>query len=341
MNGLQNDWYVAGADGEAIGPLARTELARRHAAGQFGRDALAWHVDHAEWLPLSRVVVGLSSLAAGPVPAAPEPPSGKPPSKPERKAERGADGTRRPPPPARQTAIAADARQAKEARQLRELRERLAASTAAAGASAASVRAKGERAIGEAKADAAQSAQRLQQAARRLFARTVDVLWIGVPLATLAAIAFGLAGTAYEPETPDPFFLLWAALFVLVPLEAVMLAAGGRTPGKALLGLRVSGPRGNPGFGAAWARSTTVLWRGVGLGIPPLTIIAAIVGGVQLLNDGEAPWDRAQGLSTRAEPLDNRGLQFAFVAVLLGVLALAGGLWSELAYELLAATATP
>jgi hypothetical protein len=331
MNGLQNDWYVAGPDGEAIGPLARVELARRHANGQFARDALAWHVEHGEWLPLSRVVIGLSALAAGPV--APPPPgrSGDAPPKPARKDPGATE--RRPPPPARP---GADDRVASEARQLRELRERLAAGTAAAGASVAAARAAGGKAAGAAKADAAQSGQRLLLGLRRLLARAVDVLWIGVPVAALAAAAFGErdAGTVV-----DPGLLLWAALFVLVPLEALMLAAGGRTPGKALLGLRVQGPRGAPGFGAAWARATTVVWRGVGLGIPPLTLIAVIGGGVQLVNDGETPWDKAQGLSTRAEPLDNRGWQFGLVALLLGMVALASGWWSTLVLELLAGAA--
>lgn len=333
MSGLQNDWYVAGADGEANGPLARVELARRYAAGTLPRNALAWHADHAEWLPLARVVAGLSAATAGPAPAparkpaeAPRPPGAPNPKPP--------GGERRPsPPPVDDRAV----RGAREAREVQALRERLAASTAAAGAAVATARA-----AGEARADAAQSAQHVQQAVQRLLARAVDVLVVGVPA---AAIGWGLF-TGGTPESlegvieaPAAAFLAWLALFVLVPLEAAMLAVAGTTPGKALLGLRVAGPRGKPGFGAAWGRATTVLWRGVGLGILPLTAIAIIAAGVQLLNEGVAPWDRAQGLSTRAEPMDNRRWQLGLAAVAGGLVLLGGGLWGDIAVQLAAAVA--
>jgi uncharacterized RDD family membrane protein YckC len=161
----------------------------------------------------------------------------------------------------------------------------------------------------------------------------------------IAAIGWGLLtggtpesleGVIEAPATP---LLAWLALFVLVPLEAVMLSAAGTTPGKALLGLRVASASGNPGFGVAWARASTVVWRGVGLGIVPLTVIAVIVAGVQLVNDGETPWDRAQGLSTQASAMDNRRWQLAFAALLGGLFLLAGGVWGELAVEIAAAVA--
>lgn len=336
MSGLQNDWYVAGPDGEAIGPLARTELVRRHAAGAFARDALAWHLEHSEWLPVSRVVGGLSSATAGPASAPPREAAGagrgSAPAKPSR-------SERRPPPPA---PASGDDRAAREARALRELRERLAAGSAAAGASVAAAKAAGAQAARQAKADAAQSGARLQLGLRRALARAIDVLLVGVPA---AAIGWGLL-TGGRPESlegvleaPAAPFLAWLALFVLVPLEAVMLAATGATPGKALLGLRVAAPGGKPGFGPSWARASTVVWRGVGLGIVPLTLIAVIIAGVQLVNDGETPWDRAQGLSMQSSAMDNRRWQLAFAALLGGLFLLAGGVWGELAVEVAAAVA--
>ena len=340
MSGLQNDWYVAGPDGEVIGPLARVELARRHAAGAFARDALAWHVEHAEWQPLSRVVAGLAAVTAGPAVLAARPASSAardraPPGPPR---AQGQPAGRSPPPPPDARAV----RDAREARQIQALRERLAASTAAAGASVERARAAGTQAVGEAKADAVQSGLRLQQGLRRLLARAIDVLLVGVPVAALGwgfitgGTPESLEGVIEAPPTP---FLAWLALFVLVPLEAVMLATAGTTPGKALLGLRVASASGNPGFGAAWARASTVVWRGVGLGIVPLTVIAVIVAGVQLVNDGETPWDRAQGLTMQASPMDNRRWQLAFAALLGGLFLLAGGLWGELAVEVAAAVA--
>ncbi len=335
MSGLQNDWYVAGPDGEAIGPLARIDLARRHAAGTLPRDALAWHVDHAEWLPLSRALSGLSSLTAGPG----APPERAPPQAPQAKAPpKPARGDRAPPnkaPPSDDRAI----RDAREARQVQALRERLAASTAAAGASIERARAAGGETAGRVKADAVQSGLRLQQGVRRVLARAIDVLLVGVPVAAIGWSLFAQGDGGLPADAPSAPFLAWVALFVLVPLETAMLALAGTTPGKALLGLRVTGPGGKPDFGAAWGRARTVVWRGVGLGIVPLTIIAVIVAGVQLVNDGEAPWDRAQGLSMRAEAMENARWQWAFVALAGGLFLLAGGLWGEIAVELAIAVA--
>lgn len=330
MNGLQNDWYVAGPDGEAIGPLARIDLARRHAAGTLPRDALAWHVDHAEWLPLSRALSGLSSLTAGPGAAPPaRPPAQTAQAKAPPKPARG-DGAPAKKPPSDDRAI----RDARESRQVQALRERLAASTAAAGASIERARAAAGDTAGRAKVDAVQSGLRLQQGVRRVLARAIDVLLVGVPVAAIGWALFAQGDGGLPAEAPAAPFLAWVSLFVLVPLETAMLALAGTTPGKALLGLRVTGPGGKPDFGAAWGRARTVVWRGVGLGIVPLTIIAVIVAGVQLVNDGEAPWDRAQGLSMRAEAMENARWQWAFAAVVGGLFLLAGGLWGEIAVDL-------
>lgn len=320
MSGLQDDWYVAGPDGEAIGPLSRLELAQHAARGAFGSDALAWHVEHAEWMPLVRAVSGQGALST-------QQPSSPPPARREPEPSRG---ERRPPPPAK---AAAGDRAAREAQQLRELRERLATSTAQAGRSMGTVAA----GTGTGKdADAAKTAALLQQCVRRLLARIFDLTTLG---AFAGAIGWGLAnaigpdGTLYS--APEPMALLWLGLFLWVPIEGALLAAVGTTPGKALLGLRLVGPTGGkPGIAAAWSRAVTVLWRGMGLGIPPLTVLGILVGGVQTLNQGAAPWDRTLGLEVRAEAFDNRRWQLAIAGLVIALALLANGLWTSIAQEL-------
>ena len=62
MSGLNQDWYVARTDGATVGPLSRLQLAQMHSQHLFPADALAWHVEHSEWLPLARVVAGAGAL---------------------------------------------------------------------------------------------------------------------------------------------------------------------------------------------------------------------------------------------------------------------------------------
>lgn len=322
MSGLQDDWYVANPDGEAVGPLSRLELAQRAARGAFHREALAWHVEHAEWMPLSRAVSGqgaLSTQQPGSAPARRAPEPQKPPR-----------GDRQPPPPAQSRA--AQDKVARETQQLRELRERLAVSTAQAGRS---VPAASANAGTSKEAEAARNAEVLQQCLRRLLARIFDVATVGV---FAAAIAWGVFA-AVEPDgtpasVPEPVVLLWLGLFLWVPIEAALLAAAGTTPGKALLGLRLAGPFGKPGFGVAWSRAVTIVWRGMGLGIPPLTLLGILVAGVQTLNQGAAPWDRALGLTVRAAPIDGRRWQIAIAGIIFALVLLGNGLWTTIAQAL-------
>jgi hypothetical protein len=321
MSGLHSDWYVSGPDGEAVGPLTRQQLAEYQTRGSFGPEALAWHVDLAQWLPLSRVVVGWSA-GTSPQPPRPErtetpprrardaPPPGPPDSAPK--------PPKRPPPKQGSPRPPAPASSAREAQQLRELRERLAASGAK---------------VPDA-ASAAKSAEALTLIVRRALARLLDVVGLGVLGAT---VGWGL----FEPTgvRPEPPQLLWAGLFALVLLEAIALATFGTTPGKALLGLRLADAQGaRPGFGAAFGRARTVVWRGMGLGILPLTVLAAVIAGVQTLNQGAAPWDRSLGLQLRAATIDKARWQTAFALLLGGLFALAAGLWGELAASIADAT---
>lgn len=65
MSGLHNDWYVAGADGAAIGPLSRVEVAQRQARGARGeRIGIGRGWQRATTVAWRGVSLGLPPLAA-------------------------------------------------------------------------------------------------------------------------------------------------------------------------------------------------------------------------------------------------------------------------------------
>ncbi len=326
MSGLHNDWYVAGADGEAIGPLSRVEVAQRQARGAFAADALAWHVDHSEWQPVQRVVATMTAVqAALPMPRAKKAPNSSAPA-----TSAKPPAQKRPPaPPPRKTAAAArvDSNEAREARQMRETLAARAAPTGRVvqGAAVGAV----------AKADPAAFAGQFGVAVQRLLARCIDMLSIGLLGAVLAwgLVQYGSdAAQAGALFAPNPALLLWLAVFAMIPLETLLLGLAGTTPGKYLLGLQVVDARGERiGIGRGWQRATTVAWRGVGLGLPPLVLIAMIIAGVQFAQQGSTPWDRSLAIETRAAPMDSRRWQFAIAAVVGGLFLLASEAWSRFA----------
>ncbi len=337
MSGLQNDWYVAGPDGEAIGPLSRVELAQAQARGAFARDALAWHVDHSEWQPVMRVVATMTAVQAG-MPASR---AKKPATKAAPPAAAKAQTPKRPPMPAPPRDAAAPARKptpaaradSNEEREARQMRETLAARAAPTGRVV-----QGAPARAPATAEQAAFTGQFGVAVQRLLARSIDMLSIGL---LGAAIAWGLVlhGSAEAQAgvlgTPNPAWLLFLAVFVMIPLDTVLLGLTGTTPGKYLLGVQVTDARGERiGIGRAWQRAITVAWRGVGLGLPPLALLATIIAGVQYAQQGSTAWDRDLAIETRAAPMDNRRWQIAIAALIAGLIILSTEVWSRLALQI-------
>jgi uncharacterized RDD family membrane protein YckC len=90
-------------------------------------------------------------------------------------------------------------------------------------------------------------------------------------------------------------FVQFLALALWIPIEAVLIATFGCTPGKALLRVRVSNKNGiNLSFGQALARSFGVWLMGLGTGLIPLvTLVTYIVAHKRLSRKGVTNWDRA------------------------------------------------
>ena len=132
---------------------------------------------------------------------------------------------------------------------------------------------------------------------RRLFARWFDKL-----LLTLLLFS-GMSLTGSNPALLDSAgdFLLELVLLVLVGvLEPLSLHLFGTTPGKALLGLRITGPDGERlSFGAGVERYLGMLWHGLGLGIPIWSLVQMFRTLRRCANGEPQPWDRPVAYAAR------------------------------------------
>lgn len=162
----------------------------------------------------------------------------------------------------------------------------------------------------------------------RFFARYIDVVgWSVACGVVLAMLSVQASGRLQE------LVLGFVMLAAFIPVEALLIARTGSTPGKALLRTRVEAADGSlPTYRAALMRSAQVWLLGMGAGL--VTLITCLLGYQRLRRDGAAPWDRGNGLvvrHARIGPL--RGTLVAagvlgFIALLLALAALgesAGG----------------
>jgi uncharacterized RDD family membrane protein YckC len=354
MKSLKDGWYVAGADGDAAGPMTRAQMLDAHARGGFPPDALVWHVEIAEWRPIASA--GLASPAADAARSAAsaqsgiesrlaydEPPAARPAQPKQSAAQRRAQAQQR-----RKSAGGSDNGQrllsASDAKRKQALDALQAATQATGAATARSSLPPGPEARGRAgnKAagkDSSASAAAALECLRRFFARAIDTLSLGVVGAIVAwhyATRSGIGG----PEMPDllgsapaPLALWLIAFLVMVPLEALMLAVAGTTPGKALLGLRVvAGDGGRASPLASVRRALDVYLRGLGLGIPVLAFFTMLVAGARRLNHGRTHWDQAAGTAVVAAPLSGGRWQLALMVFIAAWVALSAGLWEQLLF---------
>jgi S1-C subfamily serine protease len=129
----------------------------------------------------------------------------------------------------------------------------------------------------------------------RFWARSVD-LGLFYALAVLA-VSDGYGWVA------GPSRLL---VSILTPLawtlpEALFLSSIRTTPGKWALGLRVETGRGERlTFGAAWKRSVQVWLRGLGMGIPIISLFTMGHAYAVLVRERQASWDAEDGTRVRA-----------------------------------------
>lgn len=312
---MSDVWYVAEPDGTTCGPMSRDEVVRAAGRGEFGSDALAWHVDLGEWLPLSRILLRFGR-------ATQEAPSAAQVAKAERRDERS---KQRQLPPSQRTEPAPKT-------SAEERKRRVATPTRPQPPALPGARASTRSDNPRTAAAAEESGRKLLQLGKRLLARYVDLMVIGM---LGASIWWSRGESMRMPEagdSPQVWLLLWMATIVLLPIESILIGMFGTTPGKHLLGLRLRDERGSaPGIARALRRSFHVYVRGIALGFPFLAPFAILIAGAQTLNKGSAPWD--EGLRIEEESVTSRWQLIAFLVVLLWIAA-ANGWWLQLVQSL-------
>ncbi|NOY00031.1 MAG: RDD family protein [Verrucomicrobia bacterium] len=120
----------------------------------------------------------------------------------------------------------------------------------------------------------------------RYWARLFDIAIFSLGMGLLLAII-------YEPalDMNDNLFGL-IILFVYVFVEPVILSIWGTTPGKALFRIRLRTEDDSKlSYSEALGRSFSVWFRGIGLGLPIVTLITHVIAYNKLVNEEITSWD--------------------------------------------------
>lgn len=120
----------------------------------------------------------------------------------------------------------------------------------------------------------------------------------------------------------------WLALAIYPFVEALLLSWWGTTPGKALLRVRV---RKNDGrklsYAEALSRSYSVWTRGLGLGIPLVSLFTLIGSEGKLRTSGRTSWDGAGGYVVGHQQI---GALRIIAAVAIGLILTVLSIWGTI-----------
>ena len=123
-------------------------------------------------------------------------------------------------------------------------------------------------------------------ASRRFFARMFDEFLVRMLLAS------GLCLAGINLADVSSFVVSLAAVVLLAFVEPLFLRLWGTTPGKALLGMRLTGPDGkNMPYTEGLARYFLMMWYGQGFEIPVWSLIQGYRSVRRCWNDEPQPWD--------------------------------------------------
>ena len=151
----------------------------------------------------------------------------------------------------------------------------------------------------------------VHSAFRRFFARTFDEFLVWMLLVA------GLCLLGYNPIQAG-LVLNLAGVVLLGVLEPLSLYLWGTTPGKALLGMRLTGADGkNLPYNEGVTRYIIMLWRGLGFYIPILSLVMIIRSAWRCWKEEPQPWD--DGVAYIAKPFRPR---YAAALLLAAVLVL-------------------
>jgi hypothetical protein len=155
---------------------------------------------------------------------------------------------------------------------------------------------------------------------RRYFARMLDiyafVLCASFTMGIMFPSIFSEWSSSKASEENGLLNVLYVAAFV--PFEGFCLFAFGTTFGKAIYGIRLIPKDAEITFYGALRRSTLVWFRGLGIGIPIITLFTLIAAYNNLKKNGTTTWDAEMGWNVQHAAFS--------VARWIGVLACWGGM---------------
>lgn len=139
----------------------------------------------------------------------------------------------------------------------------------------------------------------------------------------------GLLGMVMGTVAPDALLgandiaLNLMLLALWVPVETLLISAYGTTPGKALLRIRVTNADGySLSPGTALERSFQVWMRGMGFGIPLVSLVTMVMAYNRLEKQGSTTWDHALGVRVTQRHV-GAGRWMFIAAIVIAVLWLA------------------
>lgn len=257
------DWFFVNAQGQQDGPHTREELLARWRAGGVRASSLVWAPGMGTWARFEEVFRELLPPAQPAVASPPPAPTEhRPPERPAQAAVTPKDiatpaALQQPQAPAVPTAVALHS-----------------SSLVSPGT----------------------------HPWRRYFAKQLDLLTFAVTGTALLMFALELANPyaawRFSEALDNVVIASLLGVFSWVLGEWLCLAMFGSTPGRALYGIKLTRIDGAPlGGEKAFARACIVALKGLGLGIPIVALVTALVGYQNLEKDGRTTWDAS--LETR------------------------------------------
>lgn len=158
---------------------------------------------------------------------------------------------------------------------------------------------------------------RVQAPWRRFFARNLD-LALCTALWQAPLILFGANMALFGQGLILSYVSMMVSLLVMVAVEPLFLSRLGTTPGKAILGLRVTDPSGQRlTYRGAAARTGMVIARGMGFEIPIYNLVRYFKSCAACGRGETLPWeeDSVLTLRTNKDPLRVLGLIAAYCGV--------------------------
>lgn len=114
-------------------------------------------------------------------------------------------------------------------------------------------------------------------------------------------------------------------VLISVPISAAFVGTAGLSPGKWIFGVRITRDGQPLGFGAAFNREVSIWIRGLGLGVPIVSLVTLSNSFNRLKDKGSTQWDEAGAYVVTHRP-ESSGWSVAMWATVVGLIVMRIGL---------------